>query len=127
MRARTRLALTLVCATVLALASMFHHQLSAIAAGGGGALGFGAKLERRDPNAGIKHFWEVRTWGKKKIPQGAYAKAKRQWDARPKAATYSSTPVNLPKANGKGARPVALRRPRTSARRSSVRSRAFTA
>ena len=103
MQARTRLALTLVCATVLAIASVFHHQLSAIAAGGGGPLAGGAQFERRDPNAGIKHFWEVRTWGRKKIPNGAYAKAKREWDALPKVATYSGAPVKPPRGNGKGA------------------------
>ena len=81
MRARIRLALTLVCAAVLAIAGVFHHQLSAIATGVSGPLAGGAQFERRDPNAGIKHFWEVRTWGRKKLPHGAYAKAQRQWDA----------------------------------------------
>lgn len=97
MRGRIRLALTLICA-VLVSASVFHHQL--MAAGGSPPLAGGAQLERRDPNAGIKHFWEVRTWGHKKIPHGGYLKAERQWEALPKVATYSSSPVNPSKGKG---------------------------
>jgi hypothetical protein len=92
MRRRILLALIAIGAAAMFVVGASDHLLSAMAAGGGTPLAGGAHLEGRDPNAGIKHFWAVRTLGHKKIPQGAYESAKRQWDALPKVATYSGVP-----------------------------------
>jgi hypothetical protein len=39
---------------------------------------------RRDPDEGIRRFLEQRTFGGKPIPDGAWERAKRQWNALPK-------------------------------------------
>src|SRR5206468_2814285 len=57
----------------------------------------------KDPNGGIRRFLNMRTFGGKPIPSGAYQKAQLQWEKLRNTASHAARP-----ADGRSALPESV-------------------
>jgi HYDIN/CFA65/VesB-like, Ig-like domain len=106
---RIRLALVVASAIVAMILLAMNRSFSQDAASPSPSISsHGNGNSQHDPNGGMKHFWEKRTYGNKPIPKGAYKKAKDQWDALPDSGALPAKKhgKGSPKGSGPSANPT---------------------